>query len=336
MRFPFYSGQGTQRDEGAENLPAPNRADQTRPEKYLPDPGLIDAANVAIMLGQPLLLTGEPGTGKTQFAYNLAWELKLGEPYKFETKSSSVARDLFYTYDALKRFQHVQSGLKSDSILPYITYQALGIAILRTRAWRENMNLVQADFPKPEKPTRSVVLIDEIDKAPRDFPNDILNEIENLYFRIPEMGNLEVAADKKLPPIVVITSNSEKDLPDAFLRRCIYYNIPFPDRERLRAIVSNRLGSHVDAKNAFISDALDLFFALREAPGGLRKKPSTAEMLGWIMALKDMAPEAENPLAEENLARRTLSNLIKTTADEEKALEVVQKWLKRENSAPAR
>jgi MoxR-like ATPase len=334
MKSPYYSGRGIQREQGAENLPTPRRSDLIKPEKYLSDPGLIDAANVALMLGQPLLLTGEAGTGKTQFAYSLAWELKLGEPFKFETKSNSVARDLFYTYDALKRFQDVQSGLKPESILPYLTYQALGIAILCTRAQQENKGLVDNDFPGSEKPTRSVVLIDEIDKAPRDFPNDILNEIENMYFRIPEMGNLKVEANRNLPPIVVITSNSEKDLPDAFLRRCVYYNIPFPDRERLRTIVSNRLGSYVDGSTAFITDALDLFFALREVPGGLRKSPSTAEMLGWMMALKDMAPDAENPLAESDLALRTLSNLIKTTADQEKARDVVQRWLTREKSAP--
>jgi MoxR-like ATPase len=305
-----------------------------KPEKYIADPGLVDAANVALMLGQPLLLTGEAGTGKTQFAYSLAWELGLGEPYKFETKSHSVARDLFYTYDALKRFQDVQSGLKPESILPYLAYQALGIAILRTRPWKDNKSLVSEDFPKHEKATRSVVLIDEIDKAPRDFPNDILNEIENMYFRIPEMGNLKVDADRSLPPIVVITSNSEKDLPDAFLRRCVYYNIPFPEKERLQTIVSNRLGAYVGGTDSFIDDALNLFFELRNAPGGLRKPPSTAEMLGWMIALKDMAPDAENPLAQGDLALRTLSNLIKTTADQEKARDVVQKWPTREKSVP--
>ena len=330
MKASYYSGKGIQRKEGVSDLPAPRGRDFIKPDKYLADSGLVDAANVALMLGQPLLLTGEAGTGKTQFAYSFAWELALGEPFKFETKSTSTARDLFYTYDALKRFQDVQSGLKPKTILPYLTYQALGIAILRTRAWADNKDLVEDDSLKPQKPSRSVVLIDEIDKAPRDFPNDILNEIENMYFRIPEMGNLKVEADRSLPPIVVITSNSEKDLPDAFLRRCVYYNIPFPEKERLQTIISNRLGTYVGGTDGFIDDALDLFFALRQAPGGLRKNPSTAEMLGWMVALKEMAPDNENPLAQGDLALRTLSNLIKTTADQEKARDIVQKWLMRE------
>jgi MoxR-like ATPase len=330
MDFPLYSGQGKQRERGAADLPASKRSEVLKPANYLPDPGLIDAANVALLLGQPLLLTGEAGTGKTQFAYNLAWELQLGDPLKFETKSNSVARDLFYIYDALKRFQDVQSKPESVSILDYLAYQALGTAILRTRAPSENMGLVREGFQTTEKPTRSVVLIDEIDKAPRDFPNDILNEIENMYFRIPELGNVEVKADNNFPPIVVITSNSEKDLPDAFLRRCVYYNIPFPDRERMRAIVSNRLGTFADGTSPFVTDALDLFYTLRQAPGGLRKTPSTAEMLGWMMALKAMAPEVDNPLADGDLALRTLSNLIKTTGDQEKARNVVQRWLRRE------
>lgn len=330
MKTPFYTGQGIPRKEGANDLPTPRRSDWIKPEKYLADSGLVDAANVALMLGQPLLLTGEEGTGKTQFAYSLAWELGLGMPFKFETKSISAARDLFYTYDALKRFQDVQSGLNPKSILPYFTYQALGMAILRTRKPEINKDLVGNDFEGVKKPSRSVVLIDEIDKAPRDFPNDILNEIENMYFRIPEMGNVKVEADSNFPPIVVITSNSEKDLPDAFLRRCVYYNIPFPEQERLKLIVSNRLGTYVGGASAFIDDALSLFFALRDAPVGLRKNPSTAEMIGWMVVLKEMAPDAENPLAQDRLALRTLSNLIKGTADQEKAYDVVQKWLTRE------
>lgn len=328
MSLSFYSGQGKQRKDGYKDLPVPRRAQLDAPEKYLADPGLVDAANVALVLGQPLLLTGEAGTGKTQFAYNLAWELDLGKTLKFETKSTSMARDLFYTYDALKRFQDAQSDAKSENAIPYITYQALGTAILRTKTRSEIENIIPNDFKEPEK-TRSVVLIDEIDKAPRDFPNDILNEIEKSYFRIPEMANEEVKADEELLPIVVITSNSEKDLPDAFLRRCVYYNIPFPDKERMRLIVGNRLGDYVADTDSFIDDALELFYALREYQGGLRKNPSTAEMLGWMLALKNQARFEKNPLANLELAERALSTLIKTTADQNKAQSVVNAWMKK-------
>lgn len=335
MKKQFYTGTGIPRKEGAQDLPKSNRKELTLPDKYFADPGLIDAANVAIMLGQPLLLTGEAGTGKTQFAYSLAWELGLGAPLKFETKSTSTARDLFYTYDALKRFQHIQTKKESDNILDYITYQALGLAILRTLNVSEIKGLANEEAKPTDKPTRSVVLIDEIDKAPRDFPNDILNEIENMDFRIPEMANRKVEANRDFPPIVVITSNSEKDLPDAFLRRCVYYNIPFPDekdKDRLQTIVINRLAERVTGKDAFIDNALELFYALRA--GGLRKPPATAELIGWMMVLKDIAPDVKNPLAQDKLAERTLSNLVKTTTDQEKALkiviDVVGKWQTRE------
>ena len=140
---------------------------------------------------------------------------------KFEIKSTSTARDLFYTYDALKRIQDIHSGVSSSELLNYITYQALGLAILKTKEPSEVKNLLSAEFAHVGK-SRSVVLIDEMDKAPRDFPNDLLNELEHLYFRIPELGNVKVEADPTLQPIVIITSNSEKDLPEAFLRRCIY------------------------------------------------------------------------------------------------------------------
>jgi MoxR-like ATPase len=283
VKFPFYTGAGTRAaDAEPVSLPTSRQALLIRPEHYLADPGLVDAANVALLLGQPLLLTGEPGTSKTQFAASLAWELVLGRPLTFETKSTSTARELFYSYDALKRFQDAQSGVAS-SPLPYLTYRALGIAVLRTRTPEEVATFVPAGFAHGGK-RRSVVLIDEIDKAPRDFPNDILNELEQLFFRVPELGDVRIDTDPALHPVVVFTSNSEKDLPDAFLRRCIYYHIPFPDRERLAAIVARRIGGAVRGSSRLLDDALDLFYELRAPASGLRKKPATAELLGWRCA----------------------------------------------------
>ncbi|MCP4665432.1 MAG: MoxR family ATPase, partial [Deltaproteobacteria bacterium] len=171
----------------------------------------------------------------------------------------------------------------------------------------------------------------EIDKAPRDFPNDLLSELEEMFFRVPELGNVRIAAAPELQPVVVLTSNSEKDLPDAFLRRTVYYNIPFPERPRLEEIVAGRLGSWAGGSSEFLADALDVFFELRRA--GLRKKPATAELLGWLVSLRQLGGEAENPLADEpRLALDTLSNLIKTAEDQEAATRVVERWSERRSS----
>ena len=133
MNFPFYIGDGNQKQRTVPvQLPVSQRAKQNDPRNYIADAGLVEASNVAMLLGQPLLLTGEPGTGKTQFANSLAWELGLDRPLQFDTKSTSTANDLFYTYDALRRFQDAQSGITQPSALPYLTYRALGSAILRT------------------------------------------------------------------------------------------------------------------------------------------------------------------------------------------------------------
>ncbi|MDJ0902341.1 MAG: MoxR family ATPase [Xenococcus sp. MO_188.B8] len=337
MKFPDYKGQGDGKGYDARIESPSSRIDRFRkPEKYIADPGLVDACNVALLLGQPLLLTGQPGTGKTLFAYSLAWELGLDEPLKFETKSNSMARDLFYTYDALKRFQDVQSkgqNEKSDNSLDYLTYQALGKAILLTREKAEVAKFLPTDFEHKGK-KRTVVLIDEVDKAPRDFPNDILNELDLLYFRIPELGNIKIEADRnpELQPIVIITSNSEKDLPEAFLRRCVYYDIPFPDDYRLRQIINNRLGLFASGTNQFLDDALDLFQQLRSPQVNLNKKPATAELLGWLLTLQKVSGNAENPLAETDLAKQTLSSLVKTAADQQKATQLVNTWMEERRS----
>ncbi len=324
MIFPYFVGDGKQRPEGAA-LPRSKRRNFLKPEDFRPDRGAIDAVNVALLLGQPLLLTGEPGTGKTQLGRYIAWELGLGEALIFETKSGSTASSLFYSYDALQRFQHVQSGIRTESALPYISYNALGQAILRTRDPRE----VAAYVPEGQlhtAPERSLVIIDEVDKAPRDFPNDILNELDQLYFRVAELDNRPIRASVEYRPIVVLTSNSEKDLPDAFLRRCIFYHIPFPDREQMRSIVEARLGSFTAGASAFLDDALDLFYALRNR-AALRKKPATAELLEWITSLVEMADGKANPLRDDpEAATQTLSALVKTVEDRERAVKTVQEW----------
>lgn len=205
--------------------------DDSRPWDYNPEPGLVDAVNVALMLGKPLLLTGEPGCGKTTFAYNLAWELGLGPPLKFETKSGSVARDLFYQFDTMGMFKaaYMKDG-KRTRAEDFITYSAFGEAIILAGVRIHEPRL--AERYAHTQPIRSVVLIDEVDKAPRDFPNDILNELERMYFKVPELANrewgeLRIDAAPQLKPVVILTSNLEKQLPPAFLRRCIFHDVPF-------------------------------------------------------------------------------------------------------------
>jgi MoxR-like ATPase len=277
-----------------------------------------------------LLLTGQPGTGKTQLAYHLAYQLGLQEPLKFATKSSSTSRDLFYTYDALGRFHAAQAAQlekKTDNrkSVDYITYNALGKAILLTKPPETVKNYLPSTFEDYREPRRSVVLIDEIDKAPRDFPNDILDEVENWCFRISELGHVEIQAAAHKQPILILTSNSEKPLPEAFLRRCIYYDIPFPDESRLRQIVEKRLSAQIDDINKFLSDALALFYQLQESH--LRKKPSTAELLNWLLALREIFKGVDNPLVQypEQVAR-TISPLVKMADDRKTAKLVLEQW----------
>ena len=271
------------------------------PKGYKPSDALIDAVNVSILLGKPLLLTGEPGTGKTQLAFNVANELQLGEfnemegvykPYKFVAKHNSVAKDLFYTYNYLQHFTDANHAKANGDSLDrtatdYITYQALGKAIQRAdNSWTESKGIT---------PQRSVVLIDEIDKAPLEFPNDLLDELEEMRFEVPEIltssssGSRSIfsfTADKGLKPIVIITSNEEKILPDAFLRRCTYFHIEFPDRENLFKIVDRRLnqrGNTLRFSQSQLDFLLDHFFEVREACKN--KKPSTSDLISWLQVL---------------------------------------------------
>jgi len=329
MNFPFFEGKPENQNKTEPVvLPVSKHPDLDDPKGYLPDPGLVDAVNVALVLGQPLLLTGEPGTGKTQLAYAVAAELGFGTPLKFETKSTSTSRDLFYYYDTIGRFHAAQTKQGSQENLDYITYNALGMAVIQAIEKKELKNRLPAKF-KHLGPCRSVVLIDEVDKAPRDFPDDILNEIEGMYFKVPELQNAEIKADKQMQPIVIITSNSEKHLPDAFLRRCIYYNIPFPDQPKLEQIVKARIGRYVAEPTDFLTDALDFFKQLRATGSGLQKKPATAELLGWLIALKELSRDKPNPMRNnEKYLRSSLTALVKNSEDLKQANHILTQWLK--------
>lgn len=227
-------------------------------DKYIVSNALRDVVNVAIALGRPLLVKGEPGTGKTLLAHNIARGLGK-ELIIWNVKSTTKAKDGLYIYDTVQRLNDSRFGGGDVSdIKRYIHLGQLGVA-----------------FAHPDKP---VLLIDEVDKADIEFPNDLLNELDEMSFFIPETGQT-VKAQRR--PIVVITSNSEKELPDAFLRRCVFHYIEFPDEELMRKIV----GVHYPGLDEnLLREVLKKFYWLREIDG-FRKKPSTSELLDWIQAL---------------------------------------------------
>lgn len=256
------------------DLPAfPLRA-YSDPAGYRPSPELVAAVKVAITLGQPLLVTGEPGTGKTQLAHYVANSLGLGAPLVFEAQTTSLKQDLYYQYDALSHFQWAQVSRKEEYALSvtefetrFIAYQALGDAI--------------------KKGKRCVVLIDEIDKAPRDLPNDLLAALEDMKFAVNQApGKLQHQWPEQEPrPIVIITSNSEKNLPDAFLRRVVYHHIPFPeDPEQVLDILKARTKAFAETELA----PLSAYFLGVRKENSLFKKPATAELIAWANLLSHL------------------------------------------------
>lgn len=271
----IYFGDGENHaQELAEHAPQPLLHEERG--KYLADPDLADAVNIALVTGQPLLVTGEPGCGKTRLAWSIASELGLDKPHEFHTRSTSRAQDVLYCYDAVRRFHDIQArtphegGLRADHPELYVEPVALGKAIQEGRP--------------------CVVLIDEIDKAPRDFPNDLLNELDRMKFAIPELGPKAVY-EATQRPIVVITSNSERQLPAPFLRRCVFHHIGFPSSERLRQILDQRLGSDEDRE--LYGVAVDRFTEIR-ALAALQKKPATSELLAWTQALRTQKITAQS------------------------------------------
>jgi MoxR-like ATPase len=239
----------------------------TGSERYIATDELMTAVNAAIVLARPLLIKGEPGTGKTQLAQEIAHA--LARPmFEWHIKSTSKAQQGLYEYDAVSRLR--------DSQLGEARVHDIGNYILKGRLWEAFESAVQP-----------VLLIDEIDKADIEFPNDLLRELDRMEFYVYETRELIQARHR---PIIIITSNNEKELPDAFLRRCFFHYIRFPDEATMRAIVEVHFPG---LKKELLAEALAVFFEVRATPG-LKKKPSTSELLDWIKLLlaEDIAPEA--------------------------------------------
>jgi MoxR-like ATPase len=225
---------------------------------YVATDDLKVAVNAAVLLRRPLLVKGEPGTGKTVLAHEIA--RTVGAPLvEWNVKSTTKAQQGLYEYDAVARLRDGQLG---DARV-----HDIGNYIRKGKLWEA--------FTSPQLP---VLLIDEIDKADIEFPNDLLQELDRMSFDVYETGERITAAER---PIVVITSNNEKDLPDAFLRRCFFHYIKFPERETMQAIIDVHFPG---IQKVLVAKAMEIFYEVRDVPG-LKKKPSTSELLDWLKLL---------------------------------------------------
>ncbi|RDJ23361.1 AAA family ATPase [Bosea caraganae] len=286
-----------------------NGAPTLKGKGYQLDGDVVAAVDVALALGRPLLVSGEPGCGKTELGYAIARRLGIDRLYLHSVKSNSEAGELFYTYDALSRFRaaqlrETQDGVAKaalyDDVGDYVEFQALGRALIEAHESAAVAPLLRGKHrPDPEKPTapprRSVVVIDEIDKASKDFPNDLLHEIETMSFRVREFPGDPppetppgYALSPELRPVVLITSNEERQLPDAFLRRCIFHEINFPEGDILKRIIASGLTARLERMglrgrpdrnlgDGSIADLVKLLLDFRGQDPD--KKPGIAEML---------------------------------------------------------
>ncbi len=268
--FRFIQPGQIARPDAPRALPEPVRRSDTF-GRYVFSDEAATALNVAIHLGRPLLVTGEPGTGKTALAWGAARQLGAGAPLEFHTKSSSIARDLFYSIDDLARFHDASvHEAKARDASHYLRWHALGEAI-RSDASR-------------------VVLIDEIDKAPREFPNDLLNELDRMQFAVPELGP-DARFTASAAHVIIITSNSERRLPAPFLRRCVYHHVQFPDAALLEQIVALHTEG-LSVSEGIRTVAVQRFVQLRQI-GGLSKRPSTDELIAWVRVLEAMGVDVD-------------------------------------------
>ena len=233
--------------------------------EYIASEDLAMAVNSAIALEKPLLIKGEPGTGKTMLAEQIAQAYGM-ELVQWHIKSTTKAHQGLYEYDAVSRLRDSQLG--DDKVADVANY------IKKGKLWEA--------FAAPE---RVVLLIDEIDKADIEFPNDLLQELDRMEFFVYETGETIKAVNR---PVIIITSNNEKELPDAFLRRCFFHFINFPDRETMKAIIDVH---YPEIQKTLVDQALEVFFELRDLPG-LKKRPSTSELIDWLkLLMSDDVPD---------------------------------------------
>jgi MoxR-like ATPase len=278
-------------------LPATLGSHREAARHYQPDADLVDAVNVALAVGAPLLLTGEPGTGKTQVAHYLAWYFDVEDHlFPLYVRSTTTAEDLLYTFDAVAYLHAASDPARRGQAI------ARGEFVREGALWQA----YRVDGP-------AVVLIDEIDKAPRDFPNDLLNVLDQHSFHVPEKEETVRRRDGQPPPVVVITSNSERRLPEPFLRRCVFHHIELTE-DLLRRAVAARVGDFPDLPADVREAALQRFLELRGRE--LRKRPATAELLVWLTVLSARGGVAAVDLAACQLADLpALSVLIKDRDD---------------------
>ncbi|MBA4417732.1 MAG: MoxR family ATPase [Syntrophus sp. (in: bacteria)] len=254
-------------------------------EDYIASKPLMEIVNVSVALAKPLVIKGEPGTGKTLLAHSISRALNK-KLYIWNVKSSTKAKDGLYVYDTVQRLNDARFKDKDiTDIRHYIKMGKLG------QAFKSDVQVV--------------LLIDEIDKADVEFPNDLLNELDEMTFHVPELDEEVVAKHR---PIVIITSNSEKELPDAFLRRCIFHYIEFPDEEMMERIVKVH---YPDIEAKLMKEAIKRFYWIREVDG-LRKKPSTSELIDWIKALTLGGISADKISAEIPFLGTILKNELDT------------------------
>jgi MoxR-like ATPase len=259
-------------------------------ETYIASRDLEVAVNAAVALQRPLLVKGEPGTGKTVLAHEVAAALGT-DLIEWHIKSTTKAQQGLYEYDAVSRLRDGQLG---DARV-----HDIGNYIVRGKLWDAF-----------DRDRQAVVLIDEIDKADIEFPNDLLLELDRMQFFVYETRQTVVAKHR---PVVIITSNNEKELPDAFLRRCFFHYIRFPDRETMERIVA---AHYPNIKHELAREALTMFFRIRELPG-LKKKPATSELLDWLklLMIEDMPPETLRTRDKQVVIPPLHGALLKTEQD---------------------